>query len=77
MKLKSKKAIKKPMEDRVFNAVTIGVVSFMTLIVLLPMMNIVASSFSEPSAVKNNQMCTCNLDVASDHICLKGKGEHL
>lgn len=37
--------------DRVFNRIVIAIVSLLTVIVLLPMINIVACSFSSPNAV--------------------------
>lgn len=77
MKLKSKEAIKKPMEDRVFNAITIGVVSFMTLIVLLPMMNIVASAFSDPSAVKTGKVLLLPVDFTLDNFKLILEYKHI
>ena len=43
--------IKKCHQDRIFHAICIAVVAFLTLIVLLPMINVISSSFSTPSDV--------------------------
>lgn len=42
--------------DRVFNVITIAIVSVLTLIVFLPMINIVACSFSSPKAVSGGKV---------------------
>ena len=46
-----KKQIQYPLEDRIYYGVVNLVLSLFTLVILLPLINIVAASFSSPTAV--------------------------
>lgn len=46
-----KNRVRKSRSDRVFDAVAMGIISFLTLIVLVPLMNVIAASFSASTAV--------------------------
>ena len=48
--------------DRIFNAVAIGIVSLLTIIVLLPLINVVACSFSDPNAVNSGKVLFLPVD---------------
>ena len=56
MKKKNNAALRTSKGDRVFNVIVIAIVSLLTLIVLLPMINIVACSFSSPKAVSGGKV---------------------
>lgn len=53
--------------DRVFNTVVIILVSLLALIVLLPMLNIVACSFSSPKAVSGGKVLLWPVDFTLDN----------
>lgn len=57
-----KQAIKASRGDRVFNDIAITVILIMTLLVLLPMINVVAASFSAPAAVNSGRVLLWPVD---------------
>lgn len=56
--------------DRVFNIITITLVLLLTLIVLLPLMNIIACSFSKPAAVSSGKVLLLPVDFTLDNYKL-------
>lgn len=56
MKEKNKIALRTSKGDRVFNVIVVVIVTILALIVLLPMINIVACSFSSPKAVSGGKV---------------------
>ena len=51
-----KKQIQYPLEDRIYYGVVNLVLSLFTLVILLPLINIVAASFSSPTAVATSRV---------------------
>ena len=64
MKKKNNAALRTSRGDRVFNVIVITIVTLLTLIVLLPMLNIVACSFSAPSAVSAGRVLLWPVDFS-------------
>lgn len=56
--------------DRVFHFLTVAIVSLLTLLVLLPLINILACSFSEPSAVGAGRVLLWPVDFTLDNYHL-------
>lgn len=65
--MKNKTAIRASRGDRIFNTVVIVIVSLLALIVLLPMINIVACSFSTPAAVSSGKVLLWPVDFTLDN----------
>ena len=63
----SKKRIRKNRGDRVFRAVCVTIVALLVFIVLLPLMNIIASSFSASSAVNSGKVLLWPVDFTLDN----------
>lgn len=70
MKVKNKAAQRTTKGDRVFNRVVIAIVSLLALIVLLPMINIVACSFSTPGAVSAGKVLLWPVDFTLENYKL-------
>lgn len=70
MKKKNNAALRTSRGDRVFNVIVIAIVTLLTLIVLLPMLNIVACSFSAPSAVSAGRVLLWPVDFTLDNYDL-------
>ena len=68
--MKNKAALRTSKGDRAFNVAVIVIVSLLTLIVLLPMINIVACSFSAPSAVSSGKVLLWPVDFTLDNYDL-------
>ena len=49
-------AIRKTASDRILNAINIGVLSLVLLVVLYPLYFVIIASFSDPNAVYNGQV---------------------
>ena len=70
MKKKNSNSLRTSRGDKIFNVIVISIVSILTLIVLLPMINIVACSFSKPSAVSAGRVLLWPVDFTLDNYDL-------
>ena len=68
--MKTKTSQRTTKGDRVFNRIVIAIVSILTLIVLIPMINIVACSFSTPGAVSSGKVLLWPVDFTLDNYDL-------
>lgn len=70
MKVKNSAALRTSKGDKVFNGIVIAIVTVLALIVLLPMINIVACSFSTPAAVSSGKVLLWPVDFTLDNYKL-------
>ena len=68
--MKTKTSQRTTKGDRVFNRIVIAIVSILTLIVLIPMINIVACSFSTAGAVSSGKVLLLPVDFTLDNYDL-------
>lgn len=64
---KRNERVKQPIEDRMFNFVAIGIVSLLTIIVLLPLLNVISASFSSGAAVNAGKVLLWPVDFTLDN----------
>lgn len=62
-----KKHSRQGVGDRVFNAVAVGIVTLLTVIVIIPLLNVVAASFSSSTAVNAGKVLLWPIEFTLDN----------